>query len=66
MAVVIVRTNVTAVPRPRDVLIWPEQAINEHMPKKFVSSILFVNIAAINITNADVSLIISSPQAPGL
>jgi hypothetical protein len=36
------------------------------MPKKFVSSILFVNIAAINITHADVSLIIYSPEAPGL
>jgi hypothetical protein len=66
MAVVIVRTNVTAVPRPMDVLIWPEQAINEHRPKKFVSSMLFVNIAAINITNADVSLMVFSPQEPGL
>jgi len=27
---------------------------------------LFVNIAAINITSADVSLIISSPEAPDL
>ena len=56
----------TAVPKPSDVLIWPEHAINEHMPRKFVSRILFVNIAAINITHADVSLIIYSPQAPGL
>jgi hypothetical protein len=64
--VVIVITKVTAVPRPRDVDIWPEQAIKEHIPRKLVSSILFVNIAAKNITNADVSLIISSPQVPGL
>jgi hypothetical protein len=64
--VVIVITKVTAVPRPRDVDIWPEQAIKEHIPRKFVSRILFVNIAAINITHADVSLIISSPAALGL
>ena len=37
---------------------------NEHMPRKFVSRILLVNIAAINITHADVSVIIYSPQAP--
>lgn len=57
MAVVMVRTNVTAVPSPTAVLIWPEQAINEHIPRKFVKSILFVSIAAIRITMADVSVI---------
>jgi hypothetical protein len=63
--VVVSMTKVTAVPKPSAVRIWLEHTMNEHMPRKFESKILFVNIAAINITHADVWLIISSPAALG-
>jgi hypothetical protein len=61
--VVIVITKVTAVPSPKAVLICPEHAIKEHIPRKFVSSILLVNTAAISITSADVSFISFSPKS---
>jgi len=49
MGVVKSITKVTAQPRPSEAFNVLEMAIKEHIPKKFDSKILLVNIAAMNI-----------------
>jgi len=50
MAVVIVMTNVTAIPKPFEDFKSLDMDMKEQVPKKFVSSILLVKIEAKNNT----------------
>jgi len=51
MAVVIVMTNVTAIPRPFEDFKSFDMDMKEQVPRKFVSNILLVKIEAKNNTS---------------